>query len=125
MKLTHSLLQALRYFTSAFIRTHSESFAPFLMHPETFTPMDVSDFCSAWVEPTGKEADQVMIQALARCLRQGIKICYLDGSSSTEEDGGASFVEFEYEEGEGVGEDPLMLLYRPGHYDVLALTTVH
>jgi ubiquitin thioesterase protein OTUB1 len=90
------------------------------MHPENFEPMDPADFCSAWVEPTGKEADQVMIQALARCLRQGIKVCYLDGSSSQEDEGGASFVDFEIEEGQGVGEEPLMLLYRPGHYDVLA-----
>ena len=90
------------------------------MHPENFEPMDPADFCSAWVEPTGKEADQVMIQALARCLGQGIKVCYLDGSSSVEEEGGASFVDFEIQEGQGVGEEPLMLLYRPGHYDVLA-----
>lgn len=94
------------------------------MHPDTFTPLEASDFCSAWVEPLGKEADQVMIQALARCLRQGIKICYLDGSASTEQGGGASFVDFEMAEGEGVGEDPLMLLYRPGHYDVLAPLSV-
>jgi len=89
------------------------------MHPENFTPLDATDFCQTWVEPIGKEADQVMIQALARALKQGIRICYLDGSS-VEEDGGANFVDFEVAEGEGVGEDPLMLLYRPGHYDVLA-----
>lgn len=69
----------------------------------------------------------MMIMALAKCLRQGIKVCYLDGSEGEGAGGSgrrANFVEFEGGEGEGVGEEPLMLLYRPGHYDVLAPTKV-
>lgn len=93
------------------------------MHPETFQPIAVTDFCLSEVEPTGKEADQAQIMALARCLKQGIRICYLDGSETGDEEelskvgekemGRISFVvEFEVAEGEGVGTDPLMLLYR-------------
>lgn len=151
--------QSLRLLTSAYIRANEHHFAPFLMHPETFQPIDVAQFCLSEVEPTGKEADSVQIQALARCLKQGLRICYLDGgdpglegnatndSSGMEDIGKVNFVvEFELAEGEGVGQDPLMLLYRcvskekaeppfktdlalfvsysldmhsPGHYDVL------
>lgn len=142
--------QSLRLLTSAYIRANEPHFAPFLMHPETFQPIDVAQFCLSEVEPTGKEADSVQIQALSRCLKQGLRICYLDGGDpglgASEQDaamdaGKVSFVvEFEQAEGEGVGADPLMLLYRwvdrevgpnlrltlpctslarPGHYDVL------
>lgn len=107
------------------------------MHPETFEPLSVDEFCRAEVEPCAREADQAQITALARCLRQGVRVCYLDGSAGGG-DGQANFVEMEVGEGEGVGEDPITLLYRvgasgrsahalltvptrpqPGHYDVL------
>ncbi len=109
------------------------------MHPETLLPLSVDQFCLAEVEPCAREADQAQIMALARCLRQGVRVCYLDGSAGGGE-GQANFVEMEVGESEGVGEDPITLLYRvggasgaqggetdtaalrppqPGHYDVL------
>jgi ubiquitin thioesterase protein OTUB1 len=81
------------------------------MNPETFQPISVDQFCLSEVEPCSREADQVQIMALARCLKQGVRVCYLDGSD-VGGSGEANFVELEMGDGEGLGEDPITLLYR-------------
>lgn len=114
---SNAIVCALRLLTSAYIRSNPNTFSPFLLHPETLLPLPIDQFCLSEVEPCAREADQVQIMALARCLKQGIRVCYLDGSEVR--DGEANFVELEIGDGEGLGEDPITLLYRPGHYDVL------
>jgi hypothetical protein len=53
---SNSIVAFLRLLTSAEIRVHPDNYAGFLFHPETMEPMDVGDFCSAFVESIGKEA---------------------------------------------------------------------
>jgi len=60
----------------------------------------------------GKEADHVQITALSRALQISVKIAYLDGRGTN---GKVDFVDFD----SAAGGDPLQLLYRPGHYDIL------
>ncbi|KAI0691111.1 peptidase C65 Otubain-domain-containing protein [Cytidiella melzeri] len=129
----------LRMYTSAVIRTSSDSYAPFLFHPETGQDIAPQEFCERFVEATGKEAGNVFhheedtpITALTRALKMNIQVAYLDGHAS---DGVVNFVDFvnteEEEEDEDGGENgsgdvgasskskPAVLLYRPGHYDIL------
>lgn len=115
---SQSMVVALRYFTSAHIRINQATYAPYLLDPINFMSLSAPDFCATWVEPLGKEADQVMIQSLALALHQSIRVCYLDGRGEE-----VRWVDFEGREGEGVN-DSIKLLYRPGHYDVLAPTAV-
>lgn len=66
----------------------------------------------------GKECDQPQIAALTESLAISVKIEYLDGSASADQelqsylcDGDTSATDT---------KDPLLcLLYRPGHYDIL------
>lgn len=88
------------------------------MHPETFQPLSIHDFCVSEVEPCTKHADEVQIQALSKALRTGVRVCYLDasevhgGDSGADGEGVLNWVDFEMEEQQGVGEEPLVMLYR-------------
>ncbi|KAI0270606.1 cysteine proteinase [Gloeopeniophorella convolvens] len=104
----------MRMLASAQIRGDPDEYAPFLTHPEIGEQMEVREFCEAFVEALGKEADHVQIAALSRALRVNVSIAYLDGRSA---DGHVEFVRFHNAIDEN--EPPLVLLYRPGHYDVL------
>jgi len=115
-EVSNSIVAFIRLLTSAEIRVNQDNYAGFLFHPETMSPMDVGDFCSAFVESIGKEADHVQIQAITTLLRLNIKVAYLDGRGGDDVD----FVKFY--NGVGMGESgirELVLLYRPGHYDIL------
>ena len=110
--------QALRLITSAYIRTHTDLFSPFLLSPVTFMPLTTDEFCRQEVEPCGKEADHAQIMALAEALSIGVRVAYLDRSELKSGDGNViNWVEF----GKDSSEDsaPLTLLYRPGHFDVV------
>lgn len=72
----------------------------------------MEEFTKLEVEPMGKEADHLQISALAAVLGVGIKIIYMDRGEDSEE-----LVEHLFPEGEG--EYPIVLLYRPGHYDLI------
>ncbi|KIK23703.1 hypothetical protein PISMIDRAFT_100055, partial [Pisolithus microcarpus 441] len=108
------IVMYLRLLTSAQIRTAPDEFEAFIMHPETGMEMSITEFCELFVDPMGKEADHVQIAALSRALRVRIQIAYLDGRSS---DGKVEFVEFNHEPDSS--RKPLLLLYRPGHYDII------
>ncbi|KAI6102850.1 peptidase C65 Otubain-domain-containing protein [Pisolithus sp. B1] len=108
------IVMYLRLLTSAQIRTAPDEFEAFIMHPETGMEMAITEFCELFVDPMGKEADHVQIAALSRALRVRIQIAYLDGRSS---DGKVEFVEFNHEP-DSSGQS-LLLLYRPGHYDII------
>ncbi|KZT24962.1 cysteine proteinase [Neolentinus lepideus HHB14362 ss-1] len=117
-EVSNSVVVFLRLLTSAQIRTDPDEFAPFLFHPEIGEPMTPREFCETFVEAVGKEADHVQMTALARALKIDFSVAYLDGRSP---DGHVDFVKFN--EGVDDGLDPLVLLYRPGHYDVLEKRT--
>lgn len=101
--------QALRLMTSAFIRTHPDTFSDFLLSPTTFLPLTPEEFCRQEVEPCGKEADHAQIMALAETLQVGIRVAYLDRSDVGNGEV-INWVEF----GPGTKEEdrPLTLLYR-------------
>ncbi|TFY55447.1 hypothetical protein EVG20_g9315 [Dentipellis fragilis] len=109
----------LRLLASAQIRTDPESYAPFLFHPDLGESMTPREFCESFVEAVGKEADHVQVTALSRALKINVSVAYLDGHSS---DGHVDFVEFVNARDEK--EPPLVLLYRPGHYDILDNGTI-
>ena len=88
----------------------------------------------------GEESDHVHITALTSALGVGVRVIYLDGRASSatshdfgtqREEGGeggeegsstaASPLLRRGGEGEGANAPPVVLLYRPGHYDILYL----
>ncbi|KAF8438568.1 peptidase C65 Otubain-domain-containing protein [Boletus edulis BED1] len=107
------IVMYMRLLTSAQMRI-DEQFADFLFDPESQMQTSVDDFCRRFVEPLGKEADHVQVAALAQALDVHVKVAYLDGHAA---DGQVNFVDFS--ENASHGGDPLVLLYRPGHYDIL------
>ncbi|RXK36990.1 ubiquitin thioesterase OTUB1 [Tremella mesenterica] len=84
---SNCIVVALRLITSAYIRTNSQAFEPFLLSPTTFLPLSADDFCRQEVEPCGKEADQVQITALSEALGVAVRIAYLDRSELVNEEG--------------------------------------
>jgi len=107
---SNAIVYFLRLVTSAQIRVEPD-FAAVLFHPETGEYMEARLFCEHFVEAGGKEADHVQMTALCRALKLNIDVAYLDGRRSDSVD----FVPIRsVDEG-----DPIVLLYRPGHYDIL------
>lgn len=113
---SNSIVVFLRLLTSAQIRADVDTYAPFLFHPETGEPLEPVQFCQHFVEAVDKEADHVQITALSRAMKVNIRVAYLDGRR---EDGHVDFVDFRNAEADAIGSEPLVLLYRPGHYDIL------
>ncbi|CAL1697925.1 unnamed protein product [Somion occarium] len=113
---SNSIVMYLRLLTSAQIRLDPEEYAPFLFHPEIGEPMETVTFCENFVEAVGKEADHVQMTALTRALRVNVNVAYLDGHAHKDGEIDVDFVQFE---NAPEPEDPITLLYRPGHYDIL------
>ncbi|GAA5861993.1 hypothetical protein JCM8547_001551 [Rhodosporidiobolus lusitaniae] len=128
------IIVILRLLTSAYLRSHSEEFTPFLFALEDDPrflqegPPDMRQFCERHVEAVSVEADHLAIVALTRALQVPVRIAYLDqsglplGGTAGEgwEEAEVNFLEFE-DEALGRGEKGVegSLLYRPGHYDIL------
>ncbi|KAI0651332.1 cysteine proteinase [Trametes meyenii] len=113
-EVSNSVVMYLRMLTSAQIKAEADEFAPFLFNPETTEPMDPESFCNNFVEAFGKEADHVQITALSKMLKVNINVAYLDGHDTQ---GTVSFVPFQ--NAPDPDTEPINLLYRPGHYDIL------
>jgi ubiquitin thioesterase protein OTUB1 len=107
------IVMYMRLLASAQMRVDGQ-FADFLFDPESQMQTSVDDFCRRFVEPLGKEADHVQVAALAQALGVHVKVAYLDGHAA---DGQVNFVDFS--ENASSCAEPLVLLYRPGHYDIL------
>jgi len=105
----------LRLLTAAQIRSDPTAYCPYLQHPEHDKPVSLDEFCKMFVEIMGTEADHVQVSALSRILNISVDIAYLDGKSR---DGHVRFVLSGPQDTERES-DPLQLLYRPGHYDIL------
>ncbi|KAH9922178.1 cysteine proteinase [Fomitopsis serialis] len=115
-EVSNSIVVYLRLLTSAQVRADPDTYSAFLFHPEIGEPMEVRDFCETFVEAVGKEADHVQMTALSRALKVNVSVAYLDGHVHGEE-GKVDFVEFKNVEDPVI--EPVTLLYRPGHYDIL------
>ncbi|KAH8104097.1 cysteine proteinase [Cristinia sonorae] len=113
---SNSIVVFLRLLTSATIRVDEDNYAPFLFHPEIGEPIPPREFCENFVEACGKEADHVQITALTKALNFSIQVAYLDGHGN---DGTVNFVEFQIAPPEEGSPPSPVLLYRPGHYDIL------
>ncbi|KAF8875730.1 peptidase C65 Otubain-domain-containing protein [Gymnopilus junonius] len=111
---SNAIVIYLRFLTSAQIRLNREDFEGFVVHPDTKDPMDLDSFCANVVQAMGKEADNVEIEALCRALQLNVDVAYLNG---VREDG-VDFITFRNDSNSQA--PPLILLYRPGHYDILA-----
>lgn len=107
---TMYLVYWMRLLTSYSIQSKAESFLPFI---SALGFSDAGTFCKAQVEPVNGDADQLQIQALAEFMGWNLLIEYLDGSS-----GELNHHSFGSQE-ENAFE--IVLLYRPGHYDMLSL----
>jgi len=113
-EISNSIVMFLRMIASAQIRmAPPDVFSPFLIHPETNLLIEAQHFCEQIVEVCGKEADHVQMAALCQGLQINLDVAYLTAQSR---DGSVDFVEIR---SGNVDDIPLVLLYRPGHYDIL------
>ncbi|KAH7277604.1 hypothetical protein KP509_39G058900 [Ceratopteris richardii] len=120
--ISDSVVMFFRFITSGEIRKRADFFEPFIVGT---SGLSVQQFCRSSVEPMGEESDHVHITALSDALGVLIRIVYLDSSNG---DGGNNLdVNFhDFIPGQCVQEQPILkskpsvvLLYRPGHYDIL------
>ncbi|KAG8839316.1 hypothetical protein FRC20_006064 [Serendipita sp. 405] len=119
---SNSIVSYVRLLTSAELRTNQDEYAAFVVHPETQESMSIIAFCNYFVEGMGKEADHVQMQALSKAMGVNLSVAYLDGSINNDANGDApvDFVKFDNGGGDSAnGIDDVVLLYRPGHYDIL------
>ncbi|OSD03720.1 cysteine proteinase [Trametes coccinea BRFM310] len=115
-EVSNSVVMYLRLLASAHIKANADNYAGFLLHPETMESMDPESFCNNFVEAFGKEADHVQINALTSMLKVNINVAYLDGHDPN---GQVNYVPFQNAPDEDADTEPVHLLYRPGHYDIL------
>ncbi|XP_024376710.1 OVARIAN TUMOR DOMAIN-containing deubiquitinating enzyme 1 isoform X1 [Physcomitrium patens] len=106
-----------RFVTSGEIRRRSEFFEPFI---QGMSNMSVVQFCRSCVEPMGEESDHVHIIALSDALGVPVRVVYLDQSGDMNDKPVTVNKHDFIPEGMNTAVDPdVILLYRPGHYDIL------
>ncbi|TDH69415.1 hypothetical protein CCR75_002855 [Bremia lactucae] len=111
------LVWYMRLLTAGYMKKHVDTFHPFI--EGLYPGQTVAEFCSAEVEPMGKECDQPQIVALTEALQVGVKIEYLDGSAGPGENL-QNYVCSPYEKKTNKSMPVIItLLYRPGHYEIL------
>ena len=116
--LSNLLVMLMRMISGAEIKGRDQGsfFLPFIMGSYDDC-MTVDGFVSRYVEPMGEEADHIQIQALTDALKVAVKVVYLDRSGG---DGDSADVYSFIPESLPPGTEPkVVLLYRPGHYDIL------
>ncbi|CAE6351745.1 unnamed protein product, partial [Rhizoctonia solani] len=117
-----------RLLASAYVRLTPE------MHASVFHPDDPTvivspvEFCVSFVEEMGQDADHLQISALSRTLNVAVYIYRLDekidGVAPNEQDIPAHCTRFTPTDVPMVTE-PVALLFRPGHYDILERHSEH
>jgi len=111
-EISNYIVYYLRLITAAYLKLHREEYEPFL---EFEIGMD--QFCTNFVEVMDQEADHIHVIALTKALKVPVEIAYMSGSDAMEQ---VNFHEFYPDEEVAKGTlKPLVLLYRPGHYDIL------
>lgn len=100
----------LRLITAAYLKLYRNDYEPFLEYE-----IDMEQFCTNFVEAMDQEADHLHIIALVKVLKVPVEIGYINGSDTME---CIDFREF-YPDIMNNTLNPLVLLYRPAHYDIL------
>ncbi len=109
---SNTMVIVLRMITSAYLQLHADDFLPFLY--DFSTQPSMSEYCRRHVEAMGVESDQIDIIALTNLFNCQIEIAYLDASSDL------SNMIMKFGDANGsILRNPITLLYRPGHYDIL------
>lgn len=103
---SNAIVVYMRLLTSTYLRLHADEYVPFLESGET-----IESFCNAQVEAMDREADEMHITALTNILDIGVRVAYLNAAGAH-----VTFHEFG-------SNSKLNLLYRPGHYDILYLSS--
>ncbi|VDM16710.1 unnamed protein product [Hydatigera taeniaeformis] len=101
----------LRLSVSSYMQRNESFYSNFIPDNKT-----VRRFCETEVEPMGLECDNVHVAALALAMDVPIKI------ENCQQSGELNNLEFPGRENASAGERvaaPVVLLYRPGHYDIL------
>ncbi|KAI9143309.1 peptidase C65 Otubain-domain-containing protein [Paraphysoderma sedebokerense] len=111
-EISNGIVVFFRFVTSAYLQAHQADYYPFVMDYGT-----MEQFCSREVEAMGRESEEIHIIALTNALNVGVTVAYLDSNPNSNE---VNFHEFVPESAKDFGKDnPIVLLYRPGHYDIL------
>ncbi|KAL5105303.1 Ubiquitin thioesterase OTUB1 [Taenia crassiceps] len=101
----------LRLSVSSYMQRNESLYSNFISDDKT-----VRRFCETEVEPMGLECDNIHVAALALAMDVPIKI------ENCQQSGELNNLEFPGRENASAGERaaaPVVLLYRPGHYDIL------
>ncbi|EFJ35028.1 hypothetical protein SELMODRAFT_80751, partial [Selaginella moellendorffii] len=119
--ISNYVIMFFRFVTSSEIRRRAEFFEPFILGISSTT---VDQFCKSSVEPMGEESDHVHIIALTDALGVPVRVVYLDRSicdnGKTTDVNHHDFIPGGADAEEQRRENPhVVLLYRPGHYDIL------
>jgi ubiquitin thioesterase protein OTUB1 len=110
-------IMLLRMFTSCEIQRRAEFFEPFVIGLSE-EPITVEQFCRKHVEAMGEESDHLHIIAIADAMQTPLRIVYLDNAVGV--DGAAVLNHHDFlPDGCSRKEPAFVMLYRPGHYDVL------
>ncbi|KAF9297559.1 hypothetical protein BGZ74_009773 [Mortierella antarctica] len=107
-EISNSIVMHFRLVASAYLKTHPEDYVPFLEFGQT-----MDEYCSMHVEAMGRESEEMMVIALTKATHISIEVAYLSGNESDE----VNFLPFLPDTLPYM--PPLVLLYRPGHYDIL------
>ncbi|KAI8388433.1 peptidase C65 Otubain-domain-containing protein [Radiomyces spectabilis] len=110
-EISNAIVMHLRFVTSAYLRMHADEYEPFLV----VEMISIEEFCAMHVEAFGRESDHLQITALSNALNIPVQVIYLDGSN----DDVAAVHEFWPSNTKTEKVNPLRLIYRPGHYDIL------
>ncbi|KAI8971752.1 peptidase C65 Otubain-domain-containing protein [Mycotypha africana] len=112
-EVSNAIVVFFRFITSAYLRIHAAEYEPFL----TDELVSIDQFCAMHVEAFGRESDHLQIIALSKATDVPVEVAYLDGGES-DEVALHGFWPTEQDEKEKL-KQPIDLLYRPGHYDIL------
>jgi ubiquitin thioesterase protein OTUB1 len=109
-EISNYIVYYLRLITSAHLKLHREEYEPFLEFE-----IEMDQYCAAFVEAIDQEADHLHVISLVKALKVPVKIGYINGSDTME---CVDFREFYPDTVDNI-LNPLVLLYRPIHYDIL------
>lgn len=116
--ISDSVVMFFRFITSGEIRKRADFFEPFIFGS---SGLSVAQFCRTSIDPMGEESDHVHIIALSDALGVPLRIVYLDSSvgdgGKTVEVNSHDFIPAELSQEKL--KPSVVLLYRPGHYDIL------
>ncbi|KAJ7072770.1 peptidase C65 Otubain-domain-containing protein [Mycena amicta] len=104
-----------RLVASAEIRTNTTPYSDFIID------QDIATFCQTQVEAISSEADHLAIMALCNALRVSIKLATLNAHHPSEGSihEAQIFTDIAPENAMDKDLPPILLLFRPGHYDIL------